>query len=76
MMIYDAIKKLSEEKNTSIYRLEKDLGFPNGAVSKWNKQIPNAVRLQQVANYLGVTSSYILDLARKDWDLNNGINQS
>lgn len=66
MMIYDAIKKLSEEKNISIYRLEKDLGLANGAISKWNKQIPNAVRLQRVANYLGVTSSYILDLARKD----------
>lgn len=66
MKIYDAVKNLSEKKNISIYRLEKDLGFPNGAVSKWNKQIPNAVRLQEVADYLGVTSSYILNEARKD----------
>ncbi|WP_278744036.1 helix-turn-helix domain-containing protein [Ligilactobacillus agilis] len=66
MKIYDTVKNLSEKKNISIYRLEKDLGFPNGAVSKWNRQIPNAVRLQQVANYLGVTISYILDLSRKD----------
>ena len=65
MKIYDTVKNLSEKKNISIYRLEKDLGFPNGAVSKWNRQIPNAVRLQQVANYLGVTISYILDLSRK-----------
>lgn len=66
MKIYDTVKNLSEKKNISIYRLEKDLGFPNGAVSKWNRQIPNALRLQEVADYLGVTSSYILNEARKD----------
>lgn len=66
MKIYDTVKRLSSEKNISVYRLEKDLGLANGAISKWNKQIPNAVRLQEVADYLGVTSSYILNEARKD----------
>lgn len=68
MKIYDAVKEISNKKNVSIYRLEKDLGLANGAISKWNRQIPNAVRLQEVANYLGVTISYILDLSRKDGD--------
>ena len=66
MKIYDTVKRLSSEKNISVYRLEKDLGLANGAISKWNKQIPNALRLQEVADYLGVTSSYILNEARKD----------
>lgn len=66
MKIYDTVKRLSSEKNISVYRLEKDLGLANGAISKWNRQIPNALRLQEVADYLGVTSSFILNEARKD----------
>lgn len=66
MKIYDTVKRLSSEKNISIYRIERDLGLANGAISKWNKQIPNALRLQEVADYLGVTSSYILNEVRKD----------
>ncbi|PAY37412.1 helix-turn-helix domain-containing protein [Ligilactobacillus salivarius] len=66
MKIYDTVKRLSSEKNISVYRLEKDLGLANGAISKWNRQIPNALRLQEVADYLGVTSSYILNESRKD----------
>ena len=66
MKIYDTVKRLSSEKNISVYRIERDLGLANGAISKWNRQIPNALRLQEVADYLGVTSSYILNEARKD----------
>ena len=66
MKIYDTVKRLSSEKKISVYRLEKDLGLANGAISKWNRQIPNALRLQEVADYLGVTSSYILNESRKD----------
>ena len=66
MKIYDTVKRLSSEKNISVYRLEKDLGLAKGAISKWNSQIPNALRLQEVADYLGVTSSYILNESRKD----------
>lgn len=66
--IYDTVKRLSNEKNLSIYRIEKDLDLANGAISKWNKQIPNAVRLQEVADYLGVTTSFILNEARKEVD--------
>lgn len=65
MKIYDTVKRLSSEKNISIYRLEKDLGLANGAISKWNRQIPNALRFQEVADYLGVTTSYILNESRK-----------
>nr|WP_240088772.1 helix-turn-helix transcriptional regulator [Ligilactobacillus ruminis] len=54
------------KKGISIYKLEKNLGYPNGSISKWNRQIPNAVRLQEVADYLGVTSSYILSQSRKE----------
>lgn len=66
MEIYNAVKGISLKKGISIYKLEKSLGYPNGSISKWNRQIPNAVRLQEVADYLGVTSSYILSQSRKE----------
>ena len=66
MQIYNAVKGISLKKGISIYKLEKNLGYPNGSISKWNRQIPNAVRLQEVADYLGVTSSYILSQSRKE----------
>ncbi|HFI0790084.1 TPA: hypothetical protein ACGO62_000066 [Streptococcus suis] len=36
-MIYDKIKQLASEKGVSVYRIEKDLEFSNGAIGKWNK---------------------------------------
>ena len=66
MEIYNAVIGISLKKGISIYKLEKNLGYPNGSISKWNRQIPNAVRLQEVADYLGVTSSYILSQSRKE----------
>lgn len=37
----------------------------NGRIGKWDISEPQAGALQQVANYLGVTSAYILDKARE-----------
>lgn len=66
MKLYDAVKDVSSKKGMSIYKLERALGYSNGSISKWNRQVPNAIRLQEVADYLGVTSSYILNEARKE----------
>lgn len=38
----------------------------NGYISKWNKSMPGADKLQLVADYLGVTTQYILHLAKED----------
>lgn len=66
MSVYTAIKKVAYEKGKSIYRIEKDLDFSNGYISKWNKSMPGADKLQVVADYLGVTSQYLLRLAKED----------
>ena len=66
MGLRDVIKDLAVKKKISVAELERTLGFGNGSISKWNRQIPNAVRLQEVADYLGVTSSYILSQSRKE----------
>ena len=66
MTVYTAIKKVAKSRNKSIYRIEKDLEFSNGTISKWNKSMPGADSLQAVADYLGTTPQYLLRLAKED----------
>lgn len=65
MNLYNAIKEVAKGKGVSIYKIEHDLNFSNGSICKWNETIPNANRLQKVANYLGVTISFLLDKSEK-----------
>lgn len=60
MGLYDQIKELAEEKGLSIYKIERETGLSNGAISKWNKAAPNSVNLFKVANYLGVSAEDLL----------------
>lgn len=66
MTVYTAIKTVAKPTGKSIYRIEKDLGFSNGTISKWNKSMPGADSLQAVADYLGTTPQYLLRLAKED----------
>lgn len=65
MSIYSVIKIIAREKNVSIYRIEHDLNFANGTIGKWNVSNPSIANIQLVANYLGVTTDYILSEAVK-----------
>ncbi|MDA9472679.1 helix-turn-helix domain-containing protein [Enterococcus sp. 5H] len=63
-MLYEKIKKLAAENGVSVYRVEKDAGLSNGAVSKWGKtanQIPSSESLRKVADYFGVTMEFLLE---------------
>lgn len=55
----DKIKALCKEKKTSISKLEKQLGFGNGVIGRWDKSVPSYERLAAVANALDVTVSYL-----------------
>lgn len=61
MEIYDKIKEIADEKGVSIYRIERDLNFSNGSISKWNTAIPQSTRLLKVADYLGVSYRVLLN---------------
>lgn len=56
----ERIKALCAEKKIAIARLEKDLGFANGYISGLRRGSMPADRLQKVADYLGVTASYLM----------------
>lgn len=54
-MLYDQIKKLAVEMNTSIAELERTLGLANGTISKWNNVSPNSESLYKVAKFFNLT---------------------
>ena len=65
MGIYGAIKNVASNRNVSIYRIEKDLGFTKGSINKWDHSMPGADKLQKVAAYLGVTTDALLNMAKE-----------
>lgn len=65
-MIYDNIKRICDEKEISIWRLEKELGFSNRSISKWNESEPGIRKVQKVAEYLGVGIEELLEEKGQD----------
>lgn len=60
MTLRDIIKKLCKETGISINKLENDLGFAKGYISKLDKSAPNSAKLQKIADYFGVSLDYLM----------------
>ncbi len=60
-LIYDNIKRECEKKGVSVSSLEKKLRFSNGSISKWNGSEPGIIKVQQVADELGVPIEKLLE---------------
>ncbi|MCC8024292.1 MAG: XRE family transcriptional regulator [Clostridium sp.] len=60
-MLYDNVRALCDSKGISVGRIEKDLGFSNGSICKWNENEPSARKLCAVAKILGTTSEKLLE---------------
>ena len=60
-MLFDNVKLLCCERGISVWRLERDLGFSNRSVSKWNESDPGIRKVQKVADYLGVPIEKLLE---------------
>ena len=60
MTVFERIEKLRKERNISQGKLEKELGFSNGSISKWRTSTPNPERLKKLANYFGVSIEYLM----------------
>lgn len=61
MDLYEKIKECCKIKGISISQVESALGFSNGLISKWKTVSPTVAKLQQVADYLSVFTSYLID---------------
>lgn len=60
MTIYDRIETLRKSEKISQGKLEKELGFSNGSISKWKNSTPTLERLQKIAEYFNVTVDYLM----------------
>ena len=60
MDLRDKIKELCKEKQISMNTLETTLGFGKGYISKLGKSTPNASKIQQIADYFGVSIDYLM----------------
>jgi len=60
-LLYDKIKEVCKEKGISVSAVEKELGFGNGTITKWNKSMPNVYSLKKLADYFGKPIEYFLE---------------
>nr|WP_288828467.1 helix-turn-helix transcriptional regulator [uncultured Clostridium sp.] len=60
MDLKERIKELCKKNNISMNQLEQELDFGKGYISKLGKSTPNATKIQQLANRLGVTVDYLM----------------
>ena len=59
-MLYDKIKEVAKTKSLSIYRIERDLGFSNGSLRKWDSSTPSGDKIEKVADYFNVSTDFLL----------------
>ncbi|AWC31835.1 MULTISPECIES: helix-turn-helix domain-containing protein [Bacillus] len=60
MTLVNTIKSLCAQRKIAISALERDLGFGNGTIRRWDNTSPSADKLQKVADYFHVTTDYLL----------------
>ena len=60
MTVYERIENLRREHKISQGKLEKQLEFSNGSISKWKNSMPTPERLKKVADFFGVTVDYLM----------------
>ncbi len=60
MNCVERVKALCKERKIPISKLEKDLGFANGYIGQLRKGVLPADRLLQVAEYLDVSTEFLM----------------
>lgn len=56
----ERVKTICKEKKIPISKLERDLGYSNGYIGQLRKGVFPTDRLVDIANYLGVSTDYLL----------------
>ena len=59
--LYDRIQMLCDERRISIAQLEKQCGFANATIKKWqNASTPGVDKVIAIAKYFNVSTDYLL----------------
>lgn len=61
MSLFANIKKLAAKEGISIAALEKEMGFGNGTMRRWDNSPPSSDKLQKVADRLNVSMDSLMD---------------
>lgn len=56
----ERVRSICKERKIPISKLEKDLGFANGYIAQLRKGVFPADRLSAIAEYLSVSSDYLI----------------
>lgn len=64
----ERVKSICKSKKIPISKLEKDLGYSNGYISQLRKGVFPSNRLQEIADYLEVSTEYLLTGEEKESD--------
>lgn len=60
MTLKERIKELCKSNKISVNKLETELGFGTGYVSKLDKSTPNMAKLSKIADYFNVSTDMLL----------------
>lgn len=60
MPIYDNVRRLVDEQNTSVRKIETRAGLSNGTIRRWNNSMPRVDSIRKVATLLNVTVEDLL----------------
>lgn len=60
MQIVERIKNKCAEKGTTMGTLEKELGFANGTIRRWDEKKPSLDRAYKLANRLDITLEWLI----------------
>lgn len=71
MGIYDNVKKLCDERNISMLKMENAIGISAGSSSKWRKSAPSSEALVKIADFFNVSTDVIL--GRDEMQKNNSL---
>ena len=66
MTMYERIENMRKSVGISQGKLEKELGFSNGSISKWKNSTPTPDRLQKLADYFDVSVDYLITGEKKE----------
>ena len=66
MGLYENVKEAAKRKGYSINRLEQELGFARSYISKFKTITPSADKIQRIADFLGVSTEYLLTGTEKE----------
>jgi transcriptional regulator with XRE-family HTH domain len=69
MPLVERIQDLCDSKGINLSNLQKDLGFSNGTIYRWNTSMPSADRLLKVAQYFDVTVDYLLGKEKNNTEI-------